>query len=133
MNTELQQHVASIRSAPLQALSFILLQTKFKWCKVGWVSWALRQTPAAQPLLKLQAAALPKAEREVDYWPTPMASGHQIVAPRRGKGQIVTLSQQLAIYEPDHIGEVINPAWIECMMGFPEGWTSLDPRLCIQE
>jgi hypothetical protein len=53
------------------------------------------------------------------YWPTPTArdwrSGKGAVA-RKGHAQPLT----------DVIGGMLNPVWVEWLMGFPPGWTDLE-------
>jgi hypothetical protein len=52
------------------------------------------------------------------YWPTPTAhNGKEFACPSEYRRNTPTLSAQA--------GGALNPAWVEWLMGFPEGWTDL--------
>lgn len=53
-------------------------------------------------------------------WPTPMTEGL-----RGGSGAPKDLEQR--IDELQEVGMELNPEWVEWLMGWPFGWTSLDP------
>lgn len=57
---------------------------------------------------------------EVRRWPTPTKSDHKGSSkPGQRKGQLSEAT------EPGYPGR-LNPEWVEMLMGFPPGWTSLD-------
>jgi hypothetical protein len=63
-------------------------------------------------------------------WPTPNASdatkwSNQTLADRRAKGQQVRLNT--AVAPEGGKGGQLNPAWVEWLMGWPIGWTELNP------
>jgi hypothetical protein len=58
-------------------------------------------------------ASLPQA---VTLWPTPMARDHH--------GQRSPEQQANGRQLPDVAGSCLNPAWVELLMGFPQGWTA---------
>ena len=66
-------------------------------------------------------------ENDGGWWPTPTASDFKggTDAPRKdtGKPRNDRLDHCL---EPGHNGKRLNPDWVEWLMGWPIGWTSLD-------
>lgn len=63
-------------------------------------------------------------------WPTPNASdatkwNHQSLAERKAKGQQIRLNHQAA--PEGGKGGSLNPTWVEWLMGWPLGWTDLQP------
>lgn len=67
--------------------------------------------------------AVPAHEKK---WPTPTASDHKggTATPRKDTG--VSRNDRLDhCLEPGHKGK-LNPDWVEWLMGWPIGWTSLD-------
>ena len=73
-------------------------------------------------------------ETAVKMWPTPKAvdyrSGSKPDSKRiqRKKEQGWSLDLNDAAYATDNHGQ-LNPDWVECLMGFPIGWTSIDGPL----
>lgn len=64
-------------------------------------------------------ARCPNLETEVGrrLWPTPIARDH------KGAGRAGQLPTELAKAESGQL----NPQWVEWLMGFPTGWTDLEP------
>jgi hypothetical protein len=63
--------------------------------------------------------SLPTRVEQSKTWPTPTASDHKGSSkPGQRRGQ---LSEAI---EPGYPGR-LNPEWVEMLMGFPPGWTSL--------
>ena len=63
-------------------------------------------------------------------WPTPRAQNgeprnHKVW--RRPDGQPQNLENAVAVRDPSAIGGPLNPTWVEWLMGFPLGWTDLEP------
>jgi DNA (cytosine-5)-methyltransferase 1 len=66
--------------------------------------------------------------QQVRMWPTPCAADNRdrgnatsgAVMRRKAKGKQIMLSQSVS---PE--SGSLNPAWVEWLMGFPEGWTDL--------
>lgn len=59
---------------------------------------------------------------DVVLWPTPNARDFRSGKGRQDNGHTPQL--------PEILHGMLNPAWVECLMGFPEGWTDigqLDP------
>jgi hypothetical protein len=57
----------------------------------------------------------------VRAWPTPTASRYGTRNngdPGDGRGEYLAV----------RLGGVLNPAWIEALMGFPPGWSELGPQ-----
>ena len=67
----------------------------------------------------------------VAFWPTPTASDHKGSGPtlirKDGKNR---LNDRLdyATEQREPSGGQLNPTWVEWLMGFPAGWTSLTPQ-----
>ena len=63
-------------------------------------------------------------------WPTPRS---QNAEPRNHKvwlrpsSEPQNLENAIAAREPAAIGGQLNPTWVEWLMGFPLGWTVLEP------
>ena len=63
-------------------------------------------------------------------WPTPTASdnrdrgnlSHPSIQRRQRNGKHVGLAQSVS-----HTSGQLNPEWVELLMGWPKGWTSLEP------
>jgi hypothetical protein len=70
------------------------------------------------------------SERGSGFWPTPTKSdadkwSNQSLAERRAKGQQVRLNT--AVTPEGGGGGQLNPPWVEWLMGWPIGWTGLEP------
>jgi hypothetical protein len=66
-----------------------------------------------------------KLSAQVKIWPTPTVTGNynrKGMAKTSGDG-LVTAVRQLC----DVVGGQLNPTWAEWLMGFPLGWTDLEP------
>lgn len=75
---------------------------------------------------------LPSWERPIDepacgLWPTPVVSDSKGVGPYGSKSHLSDLKHRNlrgVVKTPD--GGALNPAWVEWLMGWPAGWTSLE-------
>ena len=54
-------------------------------------------------------------------WPTPRTQITRPVLIRTG-GHRCNLEEVMGERHPDTVGGTLNPAWVEWLMGFPEGW-----------
>ena len=66
-------------------------------------------------------------EKPTRMWPTPRASSHQNpVEHGRGGRDLVT---EVYVRETGKVPTTgqLNPTWVEWLMGFPLGWTDLEP------
>jgi hypothetical protein len=61
----------------------------------------------------------PSLAAEVKLWPTPVS--------RDAKGRTGWIDPDRHHGMPDVAGWPLNPAWVECLMSFPVGWTELPP------
>jgi hypothetical protein len=65
-----------------------------------------------------------------NLWPTPTANGYGNEGSRRILGRRVedgTINPEEKIHiEAGHGGQ-LNPSWVEWLMGWPIGWTDLQP------
>jgi len=60
-------------------------------------------------------------------WPTPTRvtdSGGAALCKWGGAGSRAKLSQMVT---PEELNGALNPTWVEWLMGFPLGWTALEP------
>jgi DNA (cytosine-5)-methyltransferase 1 len=62
----------------------------------------------------------------VARWPTPRSQNaeprnHKIW--RRPDGEPQNLENAIAAADPSAVGGLLNPAWVEWLMGYPPGWT----------
>lgn len=99
----------------------------------GTVS-GLWQTPVADDAAnradgKWNSRGEPKPSAQVKLWPTPTASdankwNNQSLADRKARGQQVRLNT--AVSPQGGAGGQLNPAWVEWLMNWPMGWTSLE-------
>ena len=98
----------------------------------------LWQTPVADDAVnrakgKWNSRGEPKLSGQVmspEHWPTPNASdgrkwSNQSLAERKQKGQQIRLST--AVSPDGGAGGLLNPTWVEWLMGWPLGWTDLKP------
>jgi hypothetical protein len=100
-------------------------------------------TPTAQdgknatlPPSQATRDTLPGAMIREKQWRTPTtgmvkeARGHDPERMQKAlaKGQSVSLAAQTHAEEAETVqqGGQLNPDWVECLMGFPQGWTRLD-------
>jgi hypothetical protein len=61
-----------------------------------------------------------------NMWPTPRASDAE-KGPRTAEGAAKEVARGHGPDLPAVAGGSLNPTWVEWLMGFPEGWTVLDP------
>lgn len=83
-----------------------------------WPRWG---TTVGGELFLLPMPALPTAANESGSWPTPIANDAQKRgAARVGAGLPGAVEQSTA-------AGMLNPTWVEWLMGWPLGWTDLQP------
>jgi hypothetical protein len=98
--------------------------------------------PGLEQAVELAAGIIPKElegmhpsnlpPRLREMWPTPSATDHkgsvtgEKLEQRRAMTRGVRLAEEVAREAPT-IGGSLNPTWIEWLMGFPLGWTDLEP------
>ena len=61
-------------------------------------------------------------------WPTPKATDYKGSGPhgsRSHQHDVAKRNLKGSVMENGNTGQ-LNPAWVECLQGFPQGWTSLD-------
>jgi hypothetical protein len=62
-------------------------------------------------------------------WPTPRASDHKGVGPLGSASHAHKLARDYldaAVQEASGASGVLNPEWVELLMGYPRGWTDRD-------
>ncbi len=69
-------------------------------------------------------------------WPTPCASSHKGTGRRGTKSHAARLERfylDAVVQEAEQIEGIawpgLNPEWIEALIGFPPGWTEVQPSL----
>lgn len=105
---------------------------------ISATEYGLWQTPVADDAVsmakgKWNSRGEPKLSGQVlspAHWPTPNASdgrkwSNQSLAERKAKGQQVRLNT--AVSPDGGAGGLLNPTWVEWLMGWPLGWTDLKP------
>jgi len=62
-------------------------------------------------------------------WPTPRANSAMSarITEKANPNRYPNLETVLLKRQPEVIGGWLNPTWVEWLMGFPEGWTDLEP------
>lgn len=88
-----------------------------------WPKWGLTRNGECSERMTWER---PTYESESGFWPTPNASdgakwSAQTKEERQAKGQQVRLCHELGA------GGRLNPQWVEWLMGWPIGWTDLQP------
>lgn len=96
--------------------------------------YRLWQTPVADDALdrergKINSRGEPKLSAQVKLWPTPIATEGKRGRPNpNGKHPYsLTLFQTIKQQNPVSNGGSLNPTWVEWLMGWPLGWTSMAP------
>jgi hypothetical protein len=98
-----------------------------------WINPEMWPTPAARDFRSGQAKRIDDKKRQnnlndaVVKWPTPTASDHRdrggpstpCIKKREEKGKSIELSMK--------VDGALNPDWVEWLMSWPIGWTSLEP------
>ena len=77
-------------------------------------------TPQAADHKNMDTARQPMLSSEVKLWPTPLERDW-----KHGKISQATADKNSRPLS-DHVGGSLNPAWVEWLMGYPEGWTDLN-------
>lgn len=101
---------------------------------ISVIASGLWQTPVADDAAnradgKWNSRGEPKLSAQVKLWPTPTASdankwNNQSIADRKARGQQVLLNT--AVSPQSGAGGQLNPTWVEWLMNWPMGWTSLE-------
>ena len=93
-----------------------------------WPRWGLMLNGECWAVMMLEAVT---NENESGLWPTPRACNPG--SRPNGKGGRV-LAEEVAIAEgmkkrgePGSAAGLISPEWVELLMGWPQGWTGLQP------
>ena len=86
---------------------------------------AVRMAPEGPPP-KITAEEFRGKGRKAAMWPTPRSQNaeprnHKIW--RRPDGEPQNLENAIAAADPSAVGGLLNPAWVEWLMGYPPGWT----------
>jgi hypothetical protein len=103
-----------------------------------WASPIARNAHGAKGVAAKEAHGgedLVSQAREAEMWPTPRSSEWKGVGPigskshdyRPEKGYLdATVQEQESVEKSPTNGRALNPDWVECLMGFPVGWTEPD-------
>lgn len=86
-------------------------------------------TPQAAVHKNMDTARQPMLSSEVKLWPTPRASEWKGTGPLGSKSHNHRLEKgylDATVQERGQVSGSLNPAWVEWLMGYPEGWTDLN-------
>ena len=86
-------------------------------------------TPQAADHKNMDTAREPMLSSEVKLWPTPRASEWKGTGPLGSKSHNHRLEKgylDATVQERSQVSGSLNPAWVEWLMGYPEGWTDLN-------
>lgn len=83
-----------------------------------WPRWGSMRNGASYPR---PIPALPICESASGFWPTPTARDW-----RSGKASAATHERNSRPLS-EQVGGLLNPDWVEWLMGWPIGWTALKP------
>lgn len=95
-----------------------------------WPAWGLMRNGEC---LERTPPAPPTNERGCGLWPTPTKRDSRTLAgaqpPKRAPKSGLPLAWTVALSLPpeQRAGGRLNPVWVEWLMGWPMGWTSLQP------
>lgn len=95
-----------------------------------WPTWGSMRNGASW---ELTTSTLATSEKGCGFWPTPTKRDSRTLAgsqpPRRAPSSGLPLAWTVAIsINPEHRpGGRLNPPWVEWLMGWPMGWTDLQP------
>ncbi len=87
-------------------------------------SYGTNQGGAAGRVGKVRPSLETMAER--DQWPTPTQRDYRSDK-RTEIGAAKRAESKRGIMLPESVGGLLNPTWVEWLMGFPIGWTALKP------
>lgn len=123
------------KEVPIRVLSYILLQSNLSFNRLGESKWRMHYTPASQSIHKLYTHTPVVSKRPFTFWPTPLAKQTNPVrlpSPVEARGGcLLPLPAALGMVHPEMQGRMINPYWVERLMGFPEGWTNIEHSVSI--
>ena len=86
-------------------------------------------TPQAADHKNMDTAGQKMLSSEVKLWPTPRASEWKGTGPLGSKSHNHRLEKgylDATVQERSQVSGSLNPAWVEWLMGYPEGWTDLN-------
>lgn len=86
-------------------------------------------TPQAADHKNMDTAGQKMLSSEVKLWPTPRASEWKGTGPLGSKSHNHRLEKgylDATVQERGQVSGSLNPAWVEWLMGYPEGWTDLN-------
>lgn len=88
----------------------------------------LWQTPVADDTVerksgKWNSRGEPKLSAEVKLFPTPCARDYRGI----GRSRLERTGSKAGECLPQVVGGLLNPTWVEWLMGWPIGWTELEP------
>jgi hypothetical protein len=137
-------------SGPLGSLERMLLVLSAWNSNLAVLTWKVKGIPSGRSLFQLAASVPCTEENGCLLWPTPTAPGsHQVgrIEEWGGSGNPLRIyptptardyrapglpeKRQARMEEraqplPEVIGGMLNPQWVEWLMGFPIGWTDCD-------
>ncbi len=96
------------------------------------MTWKQQATPSGRLLFRLAPQAPRIRESGFSYWPTPRATDWKDPRGKTGNRPAAsaakagwTLSEAARGFGGTAADGVLNPEWVEWLMGFPPGWTDV--------
>lgn len=126
--------LSSLHGLSLRMLTKLLL-SKTEWYSSGCaLIWRERVTTCSRLLFQLAPSLPDTVETGFSFWPTPSARDWKDTPGMAQEGTNPDGSKrvrndQLArrVYQTEGSGSgSLNPAWVEWLMGYPDGWTDLE-------
>ncbi len=110
-------------SGPLGSLERMLLESSVWNSNIAVLTWKVKGIPSGRSLFQLAASVPCTEENGFSLWPTPTARDYRAPGlPEKRQARMEERAQPL----PEVIGGMLNPQWVEWLMGFPIGWTDCE-------
>lgn len=97
-------------------------------------NWKVKASPSGRLLFQLQRSMRPTNANGYGWWPTPRASHGMTGRLRTPEAILRTQARRAECRLEDEVvlaegraGGYLNPLFVEWLMGFPIGWTALEP------
>lgn len=122
----------SMSSGPLGSLEKMLLTSSIWHSTRCYLTWKISATKQGRLYFRLVPSTPRTGGTDARLWPTP-TTGAVLCSGTGNYKQLKNLEESGAITPEERRSMVagnggqLNPAWVEALMGFPSGWTELEP------
>lgn len=125
----------SRKSCPLGSLERMLLGSSTWRSTRCYLTWKISATPAKRLLFRLVPSMPRTGVTGVQSWPTPAARDYKgsnslehLTRKSNNRNHTDQLANAVKLFSlRNDVSGQLNPTWVEAMMGFPPGWTVLEP------